>query len=227
MIILADHRIPPPAKEKLARYGSLIEVGSDGIVYDAISGHPDIFFFKSENALIAAPYALEKYKQDFSNAGIDVISGSENPNGHYPASARYNALVSRDFLIHRSGITDSSITMACADKEFISVRQGYCRCSTIPLKNNEFITSDMGIYKTLSSKGITVYYINSQDVLLPGFKHGFLGGACGVYGDVAFFCGSLKCGSYGNIADILKLRGYEIVELYSGPLFDCGSILFV
>ena len=112
--------------------------------------------------------------------------------------------------------------------EKIDINQGYSRCSLLPLKNNHFITSDRAIYKTLRKKGIGVLYSDPSGIILPGFKHGFVGGAFGVFENKVFVIGSLKFYADGDkVSKYLIILGYRIIELYSGPLFDGGSIFII
>lgn len=69
-------------------------------------------------------------------------------------------------------------------------------------------------------------YVNPEGIQLPGFDHGFVGGAAGIYKDQVFFIGNLDYFSEGEKFRHF-LSGYEIIELYDGPLFDGGSILFL
>ena len=75
---------------------------------------------------------------------------------------------------------------------------------------------------------MNVLYVNPEDIQLPGFKHGFFGGACGVYEDSVFLLGSLESFKAGKkVKSFLQSLEYEIIELFDGPLFAGGSILFV
>jgi hypothetical protein len=72
-----------------------------------------------------------------------------------------------------------------------------------------------------------VLYVNPSDIILPGFRNGFFGGACGVYENRVFIIGSLdKFGDGSNVRAFLKRLDMEIVELYDGELNDGGSLLF-
>ena len=61
MLILLDRKMPETAKEKLATYGEIVEFASKGITYEAISGHPDIFFCPTPAGLIVAPNLPQEY----------------------------------------------------------------------------------------------------------------------------------------------------------------------
>lgn len=228
MQIIIDKKLPEKAKETLGRFGSLIELATSGITYEAISGHPDIFFFQAPPALIAAPNLPKEYFRILEEKKINFVWGSSPVGMKYPETARYNAAASSKYLIHRNDITEKEILDRSKEKEIVHVSQGYCRCSLLPLKNDAFITSDEGIYNVLSKKGLKALYVSSSDVLLPGFKHGFFGGACGVWNDKVFISGSLKYHvQHREIRTFLHESGYEIVELCDGPIFDAGSILFL
>ena len=70
--------------------------------------------------------------------------------------------------------------------------------------------------------------ISPHGILLEGFPHGFFGGCCGIWKDKVFINGSLDHFPEGEkVRQYLKDLGYEVVELYDGPLTDAGSILFV
>jgi hypothetical protein len=220
--------MPEEAKKTLKGYGDLIELSTSGITYEAISGHPDIFFFQSASRLIAAPNLPGEYFSILDEKKINYTIGHLPAGKKYPETARYNAAASENFLIHRTDITEKKILMDSEDKETLHVKQGYCRCSLLPLRMESFITSDEGIYKALKNRGLNVLYVSPEGILLPGFSHGFIGGACGVSDDRVFITGSLSCHRQADeIKGFMNCLGYETVELYDGPLFDVGSIIFL
>lgn len=227
MLIVTDKKIPEPAKERLSAYGKLIEFETTDITYHAISGHPDIFFCVTKNAIITAPNTPENYINLLHDKKLFFTTGYKAVGETYPQSALYNAVITENFLIHSLEITDDCIIRNCNNLEKIDVRQGYTRCSLLEFNDN-FITSDQGIYKTLKKRGLKILYVQPDDVLLPGYPHGFFGGACGRNKDKIFIIGSLKYLKDGDIVrGFINSAGFEIVELYEGPLFDGGSILFI
>jgi hypothetical protein len=225
-IVLADGRLPPVALERLSEYAEVIRVSSENIVYPAISGHPDIFFCQTSQGLVYAPNASERVVRALGQKGIQLRQGNKPLGNTYPLTAMYNAVVTPKFLIHNPDHTDNVLGQAAGTCEKIAVKQAYTRCNVIPLGGNRFITSDRGIEQALIKKGLEVFYVNPDGIRLPGFKHGFLGGTCGVYGRRVFFTGSLE-----HFPDEKRLRLYlkeeEVIELYDGPLIDAGSLLFI
>ena len=228
MFIIVDKKIPAAAREQLAALGEIVELETKGITYEAISGHPDIFFHKAGDQLIIAPNVPREYLTLLEAAGINIITGEQRVGPKYPASSAYNAVSTHDLLIHNFRNTDSSITRALEDADLIHVDQGYTRCNLLALGSEHFITSDEGIARVLGRFGKDCLYVDPAGILLEGFKHGFFGGCCGILGNDIFIIGSLEHYPEGEKArEYASESGYSIVELYDGPLFDGGSILFI
>jgi len=228
MLILCDSKIPETAKVKLAAYGEIVEFATEGITYDAISGHPDIFFCPSPAGLIVAPNLPDDYFKILDQKGISYITGQLPVGKEYPESARYNVLFAGTMLILNPDLSDPSIQQLNPESEIIPVKQGYTRCSLVTLPNNTFITSDHGIEKTLKQVDREVLFVDPSVIKLHGFDNGFFGGACAVYGDSLFICGSLKFFKEQELLRrFAKKAGVNIIELYDGPPVDVGTILFL
>lgn len=231
MLALIDKKTPPAMKHNLKQICDIVEFETKNIVYEAISGHPDIFFCKLKNTLICANNTPKKYLTLFKQKNISFISGTNALKSKYPTTALYNAVINGDTLIHKIAATDAKIKENTL--HHIDVKQGYTRCNLVFLNQNTFFTSDQNIYTTLKNykdrdirfSGI---YINPKQVRLPSFPHGFIGGTCGVFDKTIVFAGSLKFLKDGKILkDFITSAGYTIKELEDAPLFDCGSILFI
>ena len=228
MLIIIDKRIPEKAKENLSKYGEIIEFSTTGITYEAISGHPDVFFCKTDKTLIIAANLPQHYKNILKNNNISFIEGMKKTGQKYPATAYFNAVISENYIIHNFDFTDEKILKNTSSKRKIKINQAYSRCSILPLKKNNFITSDKGIQKTLSENKLNYLFVSPEKMILPGFSNGFIGGCCGVFENKIFLMGSLKYFPDGEkFKQFADKLGYEIIELYDGPLFDGCSILFV
>ncbi|MFZ4740233.1 MAG: DUF6873 family GME fold protein [Bacteroidales bacterium] len=229
MYIIIDYKIPNEAKINLAEYGQLIEFKTEGITYDAISSHPDIFCCQTSDKFIVAPNTPTYLIDFFQTNKIEHTIGKKEVGIKYPQSSHYNAVVTDRFLIHNLKQTDEKIVESCSFKTILSVNQGYTRCNLISLGQNNFITSDKGIYNQLQTQhDIKIKYVNPDKILLPDVNNGFFGGCCGISRDKFFIIGNLK-----YFVDSLSIKefatslGLKIVELYDGPLYDGGSILFI
>jgi hypothetical protein len=225
---VVNKNTPQPAITTLKQFGEVVLFTSENITYPQVSGHPDLFFCCGSGRCVAAPNTPQKYITWLKEKNIDFVPGSQPVGDSYPSSAIYNAVVTDGYLIHNHSVTDPVVLKTFSRLKKINIKQGYSRCSLLPLKENHFITSDEGIYKVLKKNRLDALYVNPSSVLLPGFEHGFFGGAAGVINDTLFLTGSLNYFPEGEkVRNYLNHLHYTIVELYDGPLFDGGSILIV
>lgn len=228
MLILVDKRAPAVARKNLGKFGKVIEFSTNGLVYDAISGHPDIFITQFTGLNIIAPNLPDEFKIQLKKHNIPFIEGDSPVGNKYPETAGYNAVATSKYFIQNLEISDNRLLEAAADKTKVHVRQGYTRCNLLSLNDEKMLTSDKGIYTTLVNLRIDVCFVDPQNIILPGFKNGFIGGAGGVDRNVVYFLGSLKYLTDGkNISTFISSAGFEIIELYDGPLFDGGGIFFL
>lgn len=228
MPAIISSKAPAAALERLSQVTGTILFDSEGIVYDAISCHPDIFFCQAGDTLIYASQTPQKYIDRLSSSGVKLVEGHSILGQKYPSTASFNAVCTDDSMIHNLRLTDRSILSLTASLDHIHVEQGYCRCNLLSVGKGCFITSDRGIQTKLQEEGFTVLFAGPEGILLPGFKHGFFGGACGIRDNTVYFTGSLHHYPEGKkVREFLSSNGFEITELYDGPLFDGGGILFV
>lgn len=228
MLIIVDQKIPFKAKEALKKHGELLELSTTDITYEAISGHPDIFFTQVKDQLIIAPNLPQNYIDILDKHQLNYVLGEEAVGEKYPVSSKYNVVCNDQYLIHNFRNTDSVITQTGEDHDLIHVDQGYTRCNLISLNKNAYLTSDKGIAKVLDRYHLSNVYVNPKSIELPGFNHGFFGGCCGVYEQKLFVLGSIdQLEEKSALRKFLEVNEIELIELYQGPLFDGGSILFL
>jgi len=226
MQIITNNILPQSAISKLKNYGDVILLETEGIVYDAISKHPDIFFCPLGEELIVAPNLPEIYKNILSKKKISFQEGNKTLGKRYPLTGFYNAVTTENYLIGNTKVMDKAILEKAENRKVIHVNQAYTRCNLLPLSDKKFITSDKGIEKELKKNNLDVLFVNPEGIILDGFKNGFFGGCCGISGNRVFIAGSLNHFPEGEkVKDFLS--DMEIIELYDGPLLDVGSILFI
>ncbi len=147
----------------------------------------------------------------------------------YPANAAMCALALDGFLVHRLDITDGAVLQYCRERNFreINVRQGYARCSCVPVDDRSVITSDPGIYRALSQiPEISVLKVQAGFVSLPGYPAGFIGGASGRVGDEIVFNGDLaRHPDFEEIRTFICSRGLGLRYFPGQTLADIGSMI--
>lgn len=222
MLIIGDKRLPQEVKKRLSKFGEFIDFSSNGIVYESISGHPDIFFHKYENKLIIAPNLPEEFLKLLSQTSLHIILGESALGFSYPDTARYNASYNSEFLFCNSQIIDNQILNIHSDKKLMHVNQGYTACNII-IGEKSILASDKGICKNINAK-----YFNPEEIILSGVNNGFLGGSCSIYKSNLLINGSLKYISQNSIIeDFASDNSLKLIELYDGPLIDGGGYIFI
>lgn len=228
MLIIVDKKIPQAAKQNLKKYGQLLELETCGITYEAISGHPDIFFTQTGRCVVVAANLPDHNLKILRNLNVEMETGQHCVEMSYPGSARYNALVTDNLLVHNTNITERKIIETASTRKIVHVNQGYTRCNLIFLSEHHAVTSDKNIQKTLLKMGIATLFFRPQGIELPGFDNGFFGGTCGMWGKKLFLTGNPDYHPDGkDLRSFACIAGVEIVSLCNKPLFDGGGIFFV
>ncbi|PKP22618.1 MAG: hypothetical protein CVU06_09305 [Bacteroidetes bacterium HGW-Bacteroidetes-22] len=227
MLIICDHRLPASMRPALEAMGEVVWFhGPD--VYNAISGHPDIFVCLLPEQLVVAPNMPQEVLRKFNQHKIAFVIGEKPAGNSYPESARFNALAAHGLFIHNLSHTDPVLLKETGTLKPVHVRQGYVRCNLLSLPDGSFITSDSGILKTLSCTGSEIYYFNPEEIRLDGFGYGFLGGTAGWNGSTLVFAGHprhLKEG--GQLMELLHKKNISWVSLSDEPLWDAGGLFFL
>lgn len=158
-----------------------------------------------------------------------VVMANINELGSvYPEDAVFNACCTGSFFIHRLDITNRMLLSTAEELglKLINVKQGYSRCSCLPIDGNSIIIYDRGIAKACESHGLDVLLVSHGNILLPGYDTGFIGGTAGKVGDTIVFNGDLsKHPDYDRIVAFIAERGLEVKYFEDWPLSDIGSII--
>lgn len=162
----------------------------------------------------------------------------------YPGDSIYNAVCTGKYFIHKLSITDSRLKSATMnlynsdfrcntgkepqerELQFINVRQGYSKCSTVVVDRDSIITFDKGIAKPCIKAGMNVLLIEPGHIKLPGTNTGFIGGTSGKIGGEIIFNGDLSVHpSFKKIKIFIESRGLKCQWFENYPLQDIGSII--
>ena len=176
----------------------------------AIADHPDLVFC-----------SLGPDKPLFQGRIDRLASG-------YPKDVPYNACCTGRFFIHNLKYTAPELLDAAksAGLTFVDVRQGYSRCSCLPVTEDAVITADRGMAEACRKAGLHVLLVSPGHVELPGYDYGFIGGCSGRVGDTVVFHGNLGGHPDGTeIRKFIEERGLAIVDFPEFPLRDIGSII--
>ena len=129
--------------------------------------------FQNNDKLIIAPnspnqlfHFLKKYKIKFQIGNIHVDDSFEN-------SVKYNCVSTNNYLLHKKGFTDAFILKNNTDKKFVNLPQAYTRCSMMHLKDNIFISSDLGIKKVLDRNNLKNFYFSPENIKIVDHKNSY------------------------------------------------------
>ena len=230
MIAYIDYRTSNEEINSLKNLNiDVIKVPCNNNLYPAINGHVDIqlnILNKSKKEIIINKNLPQNFKDILTEKNINFIEASSRLSHKYPNNISLNAYITENYLVHNLKFTDEIILNHSRDKKLINIKQGYSKCSILPIRENVIITNDNGIYKTLLSEDFEILYLPFGDIILPGLNYGFIGGVGGMINDntMAFF-GSLEHYSFGE--EIKKfLYKYDVKPIYlnDGKLVDRGSL---
>ncbi|MDV4150633.1 hypothetical protein R0131_07270 [Clostridium sp. AL.422] len=233
MICFIDYRTTTREKEALNSLNlNIIEIPKCHTVYEAINGHADIqmnILDKKLKKIIINRNIDENFKKKLSDLNIKYIESENSLKETYPSNIFLNALILEDYFVHNLNYSDKNLLKYQTEKTLINVKQGYTKCSCLPVNNKALITSDIGIYKVLSKYGFDILLIPPGDIILKGLNYGFIGGSGGLINDetMAFF-GNLKYYKYGyEVKAFLKKHNVNPIYLSDEKLHDRGSIFII
>lgn len=124
-MFLADRRLGAERLYALAEYDDVLPFETDGLVYEAISGHPDIFVCPLPEAVIAAPNLPDRWIDSLQRfTDRPVVRGFSPVGDTYPASARYNLGFSEAVCVGGAQ-TDTVLARAArkASRQWVTVKQ--------------------------------------------------------------------------------------------------------
>lgn len=230
MLIIVDYRIPAEAITKLSSYGKVWSYKSNRYANKPLQGHPDIMICQTPKGLVLAPNIDIETLQQINDAKIPFIFGKNKVENEHPEISRYNAVVTEKITICNPKTVDPSILAQSANNTIISVKQSYNRCSTLPISDDSFITSDLKTHLKLLQNKCKSVLVNPSKITLEGYNHGLLGGCGGVLiaHKIVFFAGSLnQFSNKQEILDAISDANLEYIELFDERIIDVGGLFFM
>ncbi|MGP1544186.1 MAG: DUF6873 family GME fold protein [Candidatus Fimenecus sp.] len=192
--------------------------------FGKLSGHLDLSVMPFGNNVFSSFQNFKIVNKYFKAIEINVSLFNE-----YPYNCAFNGLALNRYLICNKKCIALEILKYIEEKNFevINVKQGYTKCSILPVNKNAVITDDKGIFKALKQKNIDVLLIQKGDIYLNGFDYGFIGGSAGlISNNEMLFMGNAKYHrNYFEIKDFLNNYNIDIISLNNNKITDIGSFL--
>lgn len=228
MKILVDAVMSDCVKKSLSSYGEVISLPKWKELPEPVSSHPDMLFYPLPDGKILIGKDYYNENREFFSRFCEVFTFDEKtPSGEYPFDVRFDCLGVNDTLYGKDGFISERIIEHYPN--FVSVNQGYTRCSVAMLSQDCAVTADRGIASALKNNGVDVLLIRPGHIELKGYDSGFIGGAGaklseGVYG---FFGDLYTHPDGGKIAEFASKHKIKAVSLSSEPLSDNGGLLIL
>ncbi len=198
----------------------------------ALSGHPDMQICKcADDVYVCCPSCYEYYKNALSEFNVKIFKGDTSLDSNYPRDIAYNVAWIGKTAVHNFRYTDPVISafFENAHVKMIDVSQGYSKCNICIVSEDAVITSDRGIYKSLTGAGLDTLLICEGYIDIHGWDCGFIGGACGMLGgDILAFCGDVSTHpDYEKIQEFCAKYNVKCLSLSNKRLMDMGSVITV
>uniref|UniRef100_UPI00343F95D8 DUF6873 family GME fold protein n=1 Tax=uncultured Clostridium sp. TaxID=59620 RepID=UPI00343F95D8 len=150
MIGFIDYRTSKEEIDSLRKLNyDLIKIPKDNNLYEAINGHVDIqlnILNSYNREIIINKNINSSFKEILKEKNINFIESDSTLSHKYPSNIALNSYITDNYLVHNLKFTDKKILEYCKNKKIINVKQGYTKCSILPIKEKVIITNDTDIY---------------------------------------------------------------------------------
>lgn len=226
--------MPKPMMETLKKVcPRILPVPPTPLVHPSLAAHVDLQVFPVDpQTVIVHPSFDPRIGDALQRLGVRVIRGETELKATYPGDVPYNITLMGSRYFHKNGATDPVCRreLEARGRQFVSVTQGYTKCSALTVAGGGLITADRKLAQIAGSVGAKALLVESGGILLPGMNTGFIGGCSGVLEEEGLVVFSGDWNTHKNGRDMLiflEEMGYESLRLGRGPLLDTGSIFFL
>ena len=236
MTAILDCRVPKSALAALEKRGfETILLPPHPNLPSPVASHPDLLLFFTETECLTvksygdvAPKILSEIAE---KTGREIVFCDEELGDRYPGDILFDAAKIGEHLICYPNHTAKRV-LEQVPSTIIPVRQGYAKCSCVPVSDHALITADRSIERAAKSFGISVLLIESGNVDLPGYNTGFIGGATSFNlkkdSHEIYFCGDLNRHPNGEeIRAFCQRHGKVAMSLGDFPLTDVGTMFLL
>ena len=236
MLAVVDHRAPEAIIRGLLGCGfDILKMPSHPDLPHPVAAHPDmLLFFARDRILCTQVYAqiAKKELEILSKAtSKPMVCVEEAVSAQYPSDILLNAAVVGNTLICR---TDHTAKALLADTEYTvcNTRQGYAKCSTLPIGDRALITADPSIARVARENAFDVLKVEESPIEILQYDNGFIGGASSYapYTELRelYFCGDWKSHRNANEIEEFCHKHKRIpIALADRPLVDLGTVFLI
>ncbi|WP_099203087.1 DUF6873 family GME fold protein [Miniphocaeibacter massiliensis] len=194
-----------------------------------VNDHPDLVVHPIDykNILVCREY-FNYYHKKLSKYDINVFSSKNYLEKNYPKDIYLNVSRVGRYFFHKKDCIDENLNeQLIKHYKPVNVKQGYAKCSTMIIKNETVVTTDLKLHEKYLNLGLKSYLLPPDFINLPGYDTGFIGGTCGNIGkDEIIFYGNLEKYRYSD--KLLKILKKENIKYYypkTDSFIDRGSVI--
>ena len=233
MLAVTDYRISAEAASTLEKNGfQLVRMPPHPSLPHPVASHPDMLFFCGRNAIYCTKEYFSIAKQELQliseTCQKEIRTVSQAVSQNYPFDILFNIAVVGESAFCLKAHTATEI-LSKEPFNFCSVKQGYAKCSVIPVDDRSLITADASIAAVAAKKGLDVLLLLEQATALDGYDTGFIGGATSYspyrLDPNIYFCGDLD--THPQCREIRRFcaeRNRTCISLTQHPLLDVGTV---
>ena len=214
--------------KKLEEYGyTCIPTEKSADVSEPISLHADVLYLKTGDKTIYVSECQKNNIELLKQLGYTVKTVKLSPG--YKTECKLNLVITDDLILCNPK-TCMDISEIKGNRQVIYTNQGYTKCSTVVIGNDNFITEDEGIYHVLTKAGKNCLLIEKGHVHLDGYKYGFIGGASAyledkktlvVFGEFDVYF------DFKKIVEFCKNTGSNMDYINRFNLLDGGGVMII
>ncbi len=225
MIILVNYKIA----KQLSQYidATIIPLPAYEKLDLPVNSHADMLVSVIDDKIFLYKDYYEENREVFDKIdGYQIIPCNHQCKKDYPNDIGLNVLImGKRIFCNSKYVAKELLEYALAnDYKLIDVKQGYSCCSTLPIDENNAITSDLGMYRALLSENVSTLLIESKDILLEGYNCGFVGGSGGILNKSAIFFGDIQRHTdFTKIERFLKERKMTYFSILPDGVSDFGG----
>ena len=237
MLALLDHRAPKELEDSLwGKDYRVLRLPAHPKLPLPVSAHADLLlFFAPEEVL-----CTKSYFEIAKDLLFEIAAAAQKPlrlieeelGAPYPKDVFLNAVLVGNTLFCNPKTVARRVRVSLINEQTALVKQGYTKCSILPVGDRALITEDVAIAAIARQKGFDVLQIEKGHVSLPGYDTGFLGGATSFSPykktNEILFCGNLFI--HPNAEEILafcKKHNQTVLSLGNLPLLDVGTLFLI
>lgn len=202
---------------------------------EPVCTHPDMLLFFAPDGIFCTESYVRVAKEVLARisglTGLPILPVPEEYGPAYPKDILFNSALVGTVLYCNATHTAKRITEHPGFR-VVPVRQGYAKCSVIPVGSDALMTGDPSIAAAAEAVGQAVLRLPVGGIRLSGYPFGFWGGSASFapFGGVhtIYFCGNYRRQAGADqIEAFCRARGFDCVSLTEEVLTDYGTMFLL